>query len=58
VEVTKVRGKHEVKIRIGSIDTAMAKRLGIPLEEYVRATVDQTAKKRRWNWRKSSIEDK
>ena len=52
MQVTKVRGKHEVKIRVGSIDAAMAKRLDIPLEDYVKATLDQTAKKRRWKWRK------
>ena len=49
--IRKRRGKNELMpIKIYSGEYNLAMRLGMSIEEYVKAAVLQTAKERRWKW--------
>jgi hypothetical protein len=49
--VRKVRGQDKVgKIILTAAQVAVVRKLGIPLEEYVKQTLLLIAKKRRWKW--------
>ena len=49
--IRKRRGKNELMpIRIYQGEYMLAARLGVPIEEYVKAAVMRTAKERRWKW--------
>jgi hypothetical protein len=49
--VRKVRGQDKVgKIIMFRDEVELAKKLGIPLEAYVKQRLIQIAKERRWKW--------
>ena len=49
--VRKVRGQDKVgKIILTAAQVAVVRKMGIPLEEYVKQTLLLIAKKRRWKW--------
>ena len=49
--VRKVRGQNKIgKIIITRIEAELAKRMGVPLEKYVKTQLVLIAKKRRWGW--------
>ena len=49
--VRKVRGEDKVgKIILLAAEIAVVRKLGIPVEKYVKARLVQIAKKRRWTW--------
>ena len=49
--IRKRRGKDELMpIKIYSGEYNLAMRLGVSIEEYVKAAVLRTAKERRWKW--------
>lgn len=49
--IRKVRGQNKVdKIILNRIEYELAKRLGIPIEQYVKEAVQAVAKKRKWKW--------
>jgi len=49
--VKKVRGQNKVgKIILTAAQAEIVRKMGIPLEEYVKQTLLLIAKKRRWKW--------
>ena len=49
--VRKVRNKNRVgKITLSASEVALAKRMGISVEKYVKNRLVQIAKERRWKW--------
>jgi hypothetical protein len=49
--VRKVRNENRVgKITLTPTEVALAKKIGISLEEYVIKRLEQIAKERRWKW--------
>ena len=49
--VRKVRGQDKVgKITLTPLEMAVARKLNLPLEEYVKQLLLFVAKKRRWKW--------
>lgn len=49
--VRKVRNQNKVgKIIISASEAAIARKLGIKLEDYIRKLLTLIAKKRRWKW--------
>jgi hypothetical protein len=49
--VRKVRGQDKFgKIILTATQVAIVRKMGIPLEEYVKQTLLLIAKKRRWTW--------
>ena len=49
--VRKVRNENRVgKITLSATEVALAKRMGISVEKYVKNRLVQIAKKRRWTW--------
>lgn len=49
--VRKVRGQDKVgKIILTSAQVAIVRKLGIPIEQYVKQMLLQIAKQRRWKW--------
>lgn len=49
--IRKRRGKNELMpIKIYSGEYNLAMKLGVPIEEYVKAAVMRVAKERRWKW--------
>lgn len=49
--VTKVRGQDKVsKILVSRFELEVVRKLGIPLEQYVKEQLRLIAKKRRWTW--------
>lgn len=49
--IRKRRGKNELMpIRIYQGEYMLAAKLGVPIEEYVKAAVFNAAKARRWKW--------
>lgn len=49
--VRKVRGQNKVgKIILSKIQVDLVRKMGIPLEKYVKAQLVLIAKKRRWKW--------
>jgi hypothetical protein len=49
--VRKVRNKNTIgKITLTATEVALAKKLGIPLENYAKEQLMRIAKERRWKW--------
>ena len=49
--VTKVRGQDKVgKIIVSISEAEVCKKMGVPLEQYVKQMLLQIAKKRKWKW--------
>jgi len=49
--VLKVRGQDKIdKIIVSMIEAKLAKKMGIPLEKYVKTRLVLIAKKRKWKW--------
>ena len=49
--VRKVRGKDEVgKIIVSKIEVDAVRRMGVPLEKWVKHMLTIIAKQRRWKW--------
>ena len=49
--VRKVRGQNKVsKITLFPAEVALARKLGIPVEDYVREALLFIAKERKWKW--------
>ena len=49
--VRKVRNENRVgKITLSATEVALAKRMGISVEKYVKNRLVQIAKERRWKW--------
>jgi hypothetical protein len=49
--VRKVRGQNKVsKITLFPAEVALARRLGIPIEDYIREALLFIAKERKWKW--------
>jgi hypothetical protein len=49
--VRKVRGEDKVgKVILLASEVAVARKMGIPVEKYVKARLVQIAKQRRWKW--------
>jgi hypothetical protein len=49
--VRKRRGKEELMpIKVTEVQVRLAKKMGISIQEYVKAYVLLIAKKRRWKW--------
>jgi hypothetical protein len=49
--VRKVRGENKVgKISLSPTDLALVRKLGLPLEAYVKEALARIAKKRKWKW--------
>ena len=49
--VRKVRGQNKIhKIILSKTEADVVRRRGISLEEYVKVSLVQIAKKRRWKW--------
>jgi hypothetical protein len=49
--VRKVRGQNKIgKVTLLVTEVALARKLGVSLEEYVKAQLMFIAKKRKWKW--------
>jgi hypothetical protein len=49
--VRKVRGQNKVgKIIMLAAEIAVVRKLGIPVEKYIKVRLIQIAKERRWTW--------
>lgn len=49
--VRKVRGQNKVgKVILVASEVALIRRMGVPLEKYVKMRLIQIAKERRWTW--------
>ena len=49
--VRKVRGQNKVgKITLTATEVAVAKKMGVSVEKYVKNRLVQIAKERRWKW--------
>lgn len=49
--VSKIRGQDKFgKVILSQTEVAMVRKMGISLEAYVRAQLDEIAKARRWKW--------
>jgi len=49
--VTKVRGQEKIdKIIVSRFEVYIAKKMGIPIEKWVKTKLVQIAKKRKWKW--------
>lgn len=49
--VRKIRGQEKISNVVMSVsEVEMVKRLGIPLEQYVKKMLLKIAKERRWKW--------
>ena len=49
--VTKVRGQEKIdKIIVSRFEVDIAKKMGIPIEKWVKTKLIQIAKKRKWKW--------
>ena len=49
--VTKVRGQEKIdKIIVSRFEVDIAKKMGIPIEKWVKTKLVQIAKKRKWKW--------
>jgi hypothetical protein len=49
--VRKVRGQNMIgKVILLAAEVAVARKMGIPVEKYIKARLVQIAKQRRWKW--------
>lgn len=49
--IRKIRGQNKIyPVRITAIQAMLAKKVGITIEQYVKAYVEMIAKQRRWKW--------
>jgi hypothetical protein len=49
--VRKVRGEDKVgKVILLAAEVAVVRKMGIPVEKYIKARLVQIAKQRRWKW--------
>jgi hypothetical protein len=49
--IRKVRGQNKVHpIRLSAIEAKLAEKMGLTLEQYVKAYILMIAKQRRWKW--------
>ena len=49
--VRKVRGQDKIgKVILSKTEVEVVRRMGIPLEKYVKERLVQIAKERRWKW--------
>ena len=49
--VRKVRGENRIHpVKVSSVQVLLAKKMGISIEEYVKAYLKMIAKQRRWKW--------
>jgi hypothetical protein len=49
--VRKVRGQNKVgKVILLAAEVAVVRKMGIPVEKYIKARLVQIAKQRRWKW--------
>jgi hypothetical protein len=49
--IRKVRGQNKIHpIKVSSVQALLAKKMGVSLEEYVKAYLEMVAKQRRWKW--------
>ena len=51
MEIRKVRGENRIHpVRMSRVQYELALKLGLKPEEYVKAYLEDTAKRRRWKW--------
>lgn len=48
--VKKTKNKEDFKIILSRAEVDFAKKIGIPIEKYVKTQLVKIAKKRRWKW--------
>ncbi len=48
--IRKVRNQNKIIIMVQPAEIALARRLGIPVQNYVKEGLLLTAKKRKWKW--------
>lgn len=49
--VQKVRGENKIHpVKLTSVEAQLVRKMGIPLEKYVKEYIAMIAKKRRWKW--------
>jgi hypothetical protein len=48
--VKKTKNKEDFKIILSRSEVDFAKKIGIPIEKYVKTQLVKIAKKRRWKW--------
>jgi hypothetical protein len=51
MNIRKRRGKNELMpIKVLKVEYDLAKKMGLTIEQYVKAYVEMVAKQRRWKW--------
>lgn len=49
--VRKVRGQNKIgKVIMSTEEVALMRKIGVPIEKYIRMRLIQIAKERRWKW--------
>lgn len=56
--IRKRRGKEELMpVRISKVEADLARKMGLTIEEYVKAYILMIAKQRRWKWFLEKVKD-
>ena len=49
--IRKVRGQNKIHpVKISSVQVMLAKKMGVSIQDYVKAYLEMVAKQRRWKW--------